>query len=114
MTKRLIKTRKDHRRLRAVIKENVVTQTMSPAAGALAAGVIGTPHATVQFALSAPVGSASFSLASGALPAGMVLSTGGLLAGTPTGPAANASFSIRGTDDYGNTVVNAYTLNVTA
>jgi len=114
MTKRLIKTRKDHRQVRAVMNESTVTQTLTPAAGALAAGVIGTPRANQTFALSAPVGNAKFSVSAGALPAGLSLNaTTGILSGTPTGPAGNASFSVRGTDDFGNTKVNAYTLNVT-
>jgi len=114
MTKRLIKTKADHRRMRAVMSENTVTQTMTPSAGALAAGVINVEHAGVTFALSAPVGAAHYSLASGALPVGMSLNEEtGVLSGTPTEVAAN-SFSIRGTDDFGNTKVNAYTLAVTA
>lgn len=113
MTKRLMKTRKDHRKLRAVLNENTVTQTMTPGAGALTGGVVGTPYTPVTFALSAPVGKSAFSLASGALPAGLSLSAAGVLSGTPTTAGAN-SFSIRGTDEFGNTKANAYTLAVTA
>lgn len=114
MTNRLIKTKKDHKRLRAVLAENTVTQTMTPAAGALPAGVVNTPHAGVTFALSAPVGAARYSVSAGAIPVGMVFNNAtGVLSGTPT-VVANAAFSIRGTDQFGNTVENAYTLNVTA
>jgi large repetitive protein len=115
MTKRLIKTKKDHKRMRAVLTENTqAAPAMTPAAGALAAGVINVAHAGVTFAFTNPVGAAHYSLAAGALPVGMTLDTEtGILSGTPTVVAAN-SFSIRGTDDFGNTKVNAYTLNVTA
>lgn len=115
MTKRLMKTRKDHRQARAGFEENTVAQTMTPAAGALAGGVIGTPRAATTFALSAPVGSSRFSVSAGALPAGLSLNAKtGALSGTPTGPAATANFSIRGTDAFGNSKVNAYTLPITA
>lgn len=114
MTKRLMKTRKDHRRLRAITNENTVAQTMTPNAGALTGGTIGTPHAGVTFALSAPVGSAKYAVATGALPAGLSLSSAGVLSGTPTGPAATASFSVIGTDDFGNSKTNAYTLAIAA
>lgn len=114
MTKRLIKTRKDHRQVRALLNDNTTTQTMLPAAGALTAGTIGTAYAGVSFSLSAPVGNSHFAVSAGSLPAGLTLSDAGVLSGTPTGPAGNASFSVRGTDDFGNTVVNAYTLSVAA
>lgn len=116
MTKRLIKTKKDHRALRAIIEENTKPSglALSPAAGALTAGVVGTPHAGVTFASSDAVGSPAFSVASGALPAGMKLNAAtGVLNGTPTA-AGNASFSIRVSDSVGNTKVQAYTLSVTA
>lgn len=113
MTKRLIKTRKDHRQLRASLTENTVTVTMTPAAGALTAGEVDAEYAGVTFALSAnAIGAAAFSVATGELPPGLDL-VGSDLEGTPT-EAGNYSFSIRGTDDFGNTVVNAYTLAVTA
>jgi hypothetical protein len=113
MTKRLIKTKKDHRQLRAVLTENTVAQTMTPAAGALDGGTEGTPY-TATFALSAPVGKARYSVALGTLPAGLSLNPAtGALTGTPT-EAGAYSFSIRGTDDFGNTKVNAYTLAIAA
>lgn len=116
MTKRLIKTRKDHAALRAIIEENTKTAglTLTPAAGALTAGVVNTPHAGVTFASSDAVGPPAFSVASGALPVGMVLnSTTGVLSGTPTAVVA-ASFSIRVSDGVGNSKTQAYTLAVTA
>lgn len=114
MTKRLIKTKKDHKRMRAVLSENTVTQTMTPSAGALTCGTQNVAHAGVTFALSAPVGNVRYSVAAGAIPVGMSLNPAtGALTGTPTVVGAN-SFSIRGTDDFGNTKVNAYTLAVAA
>ena len=116
MTKRLIKTRKDHAAMRAIIDENTKPAglTLSPAAGALTAGVVDTPHAGVTFSSSDAVGSPAFSLASGALPVGMSLNTAtGVLSGTPT-EEETASFSIRVTDGVGNTKTQAYTLDVAA
>jgi hypothetical protein len=111
MTNRLIKTRKDHRKMRAVLTENTVAQTMTPAAGALTGGTVGTPY-TATFALSAPVGNARYSVAAGALPPGLVLNAAtGALTGTPTEDGA-FSFTVRGTDDFGNTKSNAYTLAI--
>jgi hypothetical protein len=111
MTKRLLKTKRDHRRARAVLTENTVTLTMTPSAGALTAGEEGVAHAGVTFALTNAVGNARFALALGELPPGMTLSAAGVLSGTPTA-ADDYSFSIRGTDDFGNTKTQAYTLAV--
>lgn len=111
MSKDLIKTRKDHRKLRALIAENTVTQTMTPNAGALTAGEVGSAYGPVTFALSAPVGSAAYSVSAGALPPGLTLSGAGVLSGTPT-DEGSYSFSVRGTDEFGNTKVNAYTLAI--
>lgn len=98
--------------MRAMMTENTVTLTMTPSAGALTAGENGTEYAGVTFALvSNPIGASSFSVAAGELPPGLAL-VGNSLEGTPT-ETDDFSFSIRGTDDFGNTVVNAYTLSVT-
>lgn len=115
MTSRLMKTKKDHARFAAMAAENTIAQTLTPAAGALTGGTVNTPYAgAVTFALSAPVGKSAFSVAAGALPTGMSLNAStGALTGTPTVAGAN-SFSIRGTDQFGNTKVNAYTLTVAA
>jgi len=114
MTKRMMNRKRDLRKLRAIATENTVTQTMTPSAGALTGGTQNVAHAGVTFALSAPVGNARYSVAAGALPTGMSLNAStGVLTGTPTVVGAN-SFSIRGTDDFGNTKVNAYTLAVAA
>ena len=116
MTKRLIKTRRDHAAMRAIIEENTKPSglALSPAAGALTAGTVGTPHAGVTFTSSDAVGDPAFSVAAGALPAGMALNAQtGVLDGTPTA-AGNASFSVRVSDAVGNTKVQAYTLSVAA
>lgn len=116
MTKRLIKTRKDHAALRAIIDENTKPGgiALSPAAGALTAGVVDTPHAGVTFSSSDAVGAPAFSVVAGALPVGMSLNAStGVLSGTPT-EVENASFSIRVSDGVGNSKTQAYTLAVTA
>lgn len=111
-SKLLIKTKKQHRQLAAVLKENTVAQTMTPTAGALTKGTEGTTFTPVTFALSAPVGNARYSVSVGALPAGLTLNAGtGALTGTPTEPGSY-SFSIQGTDDFGNSKANAYTLEI--
>lgn len=112
MTKRLLKTRKDHAKVRAMMTEATVVLTMTPAAGALTAGENGTEYAGVTFALSAgAIGGSNFSVSAGALPDGLAL-VGNSLEGTPT-VTDDFSFSITGTDDFGNSVTNAYTLSVT-
>jgi hypothetical protein len=112
MTKRLLKTRKDHAKVRAMMTEATVTLTMTPAAGALTAGENGTEYAGVTFALSSgAIGGSNFSVVSGTLPPGLSL-VGNSLEGTPT-ETDDYSFSIRGADDFGNSVTNAYTLSVT-
>ncbi len=117
MTKRLIKTRKDHAQMRAILDENTKaanTLALSPAAGALTAGVVNVAHAGVTFASSDAVGTPIFNVVAGAVPVGMTLNSAtGVLAGTPT-VVANASFSVRVTDGMGNTKTQAYTLNVAA
>lgn len=113
MTKRLLKTKQDHKRMRAVLTENTVTQTMTPAAGALDAGEEGVAHAGVTFAMSAPVGEARYSVSAGAIPTDMEFDGGaGTLTGTPSAAGAY-SFSVTGTDAFGNSVTNAYTMDVT-
>lgn len=116
MTRMLIKTKKDHRALRAIIDENTISAglTMTPAAGALTAGTVGTPHAGVTFASSNAVGPASFAISAGAVPVGMAFNaTTGVLSGTPTA-AGNAAFSVTVSDGVGNSKTQAYTLNVAA
>lgn len=96
--------------MRALMTENTIVQTMTPAAGALTGGTTGVAYPGETFALSAPVGNSYFSLALGSLPPGLTI-VGDSLVGTPT-LAGAYSFSIMGTDDFGNSVTNAYTLAV--
>lgn len=116
MTKRLIKTKKDHAAVRAMIEENTKAGglTLTPAAGALTAGVVDTPHAGVTFSSPDAVGTPAFSISSGAIPTGMTFNGAtGVLSGTPT-VVQNASFSVRVSDGVGNSKTQAYTLDVTA
>lgn len=114
MTKRMMNRKSDLRKISAIVAENNVTQTMTPSAGAITAVSRNVAITPFSFALSAPVGNARYSVSSGALPAGLSLNAAtGQVTGTPTTAGAN-SFSIRGTDDYGNTKVNAYTWTINA
>lgn len=117
MTKMLLKTKKDHAQMRAILDENTKAAnslTLTPAAGALTAGVVNVAHAGITFASSDAVGTPIYQVVSGAVPVGMALNRAtGVLSGTPT-VVANASFSVRVTDGMGNTRTQAYTLNVAA
>lgn len=114
MTKLLIKTKADHRKLRAVLDENTVTLAMTPAAGAVTGGTRTVAYAGVTFALTNAVGASHFRVSAGALPLGLSLNANtGLLSGTPTQVSAGGnSFSITGNDDFGNVKTQAYTLAV--
>jgi hypothetical protein len=116
MTKRLIKTYADHRRLRAMITENTIASpTVTPNAGALTAGVNGTPYAGVTIAMTNAVGNAFYDIVSGSLPTGLTLNGNtGAISGTPTQTVAAKAVSIRATDDFGNTKTVAYTVTITA
>jgi Putative Ig domain. len=115
MTNRLIKNKRDHKRLRAIITENTVVPTVTPATGALTAGVNGTPYAGVTIAMTNAVGAPHYSIASGALPTGLTLNGAtGVIAGTPTETVAAKAVSIQATDDFGNTKTVAYTITITA
>lgn len=118
MTKMLIKNKKDHKQLRALITENTIPSgsvTVTPGAGALTAGVNGTPYAGVTIAMTNAVGNAHFDIVSGALPTGLSLNgSTGAISGTPTETIAAKAVSIRATDDFGNTKTVAYTITITA
>ena len=113
MPSRLIKTKADHRKLRAVIEENAaIAQTLTPAAGALTAGTVGAAATTTTFAMPTAVGAARFAVKSGALPPGKALNAvTGVLNGAPTAAGAY-SFAIQATDTFGNAVTQNYTMAV--
>jgi hypothetical protein len=90
-----------------------VTITLSPAAGSLTAGEVGTAYSQT-FTASGGTGPYSYAVTNGALPAGLTLDTGtGDISGTPTA-VETASFTITATDANSDTGDASYTLNVTA
>lgn len=90
--------------------------TLSPAAGALPAAVGGVPYIQT-FSASGGVAPYTYAVVAGVLPAGLMLnSSTGVLSGNPTATGM-ASFSIQATDSTSGsaaTVVQAYTLAVSA
>ena len=112
---RLIKTKRQHRQLSAVLTENTVTLTLSPSAGALSPGGTVAVAYSRQISVSNDVGGGvTYQVSAGALPAGITLNKStGLLSGTPTTAGSN-SFTIRATDAFGNTGTAAYTLAIAA
>lgn len=105
----------DLRKLKAIIDENAVTLVVTPAAGALPAGVNGAAYPGATIATSNPVGAAGFGIVSGSLPTGLVLnSTTGVISGTATETVAAKPVSIRVSDAYGNSLTVAYTITITA
>ena len=112
MTKRMIKSKRQMRKVLSLVKEATHSIALTPAAGALTGGTVGVAHAGVTFASSTAEGDTGFRVSAGALPAGMALnSSTGVLSGTPTAAGAN-SFSITVTDGVGNSQTNAYTLAI--
>jgi hypothetical protein len=110
----LIKTRKDHRELRALLDANTGNAlTLSPVAGALTAGVNGTPYSK-DITATGGTGTVTFSISSGALPTGLALAADGKITGTPTETVAAKAVTIKATDELGNTGSAAYTLTITA
>ncbi len=95
---------------------NVVcpTITLTPAAGALAGGTIGSPYAGATVTASGGTAPYVYSVSAGSLPAGLSLDgSTGVISGTPTGPAANASFTVTATSATGScTGSAAYSINV--
>lgn len=114
MTQRLIKTKSDHRKLRALLTEAKHSIALTPAAGALTAGTRNVAYAGVTFASSTAEGNVVFNVTAGALPLGLSLnSVTGVLSGTPTqANAGGNAFSVTATDEIGNSQTNAYTLAV--
>ncbi|MCJ8055281.1 putative Ig domain-containing protein [Shinella curvata] len=86
------------------------TLVLSPAAGALPAGTVGTAYSKT---FSATKGTAPYSYAvtSGALPNGLALSTAGVVSGTPDADGAY-SFDVTATDAFGATITANYSLAV--
>lgn len=111
MPSRLIKTKADHRKLRAVMNANKKALTMTPNAGALTAGTVGSAY-SVTFAAANNVGAVTYDRLSGVFPAGLVLNAKtGVLSGTPTA-AGTSNFNVRATDEYGNTINQSYSIVV--
>lgn len=80
-------------------------------AGALTAGVAGTPYSTALAATGSPTG---FAVTSGSLPADLTLDTStGAISGTPT-VAGTSSFTVTATDAAGRTSSRAFTLAISA
>ncbi|TXI03187.1 MAG: hemagglutinin [Rhizobium sp.] len=97
----------------ATITVTAPTLVLSPVAGALPAGIVGTAYGQ---AVTASGGTAPyrFSVTSGSLPSGFSFNTStGVLSGTPAA-SGNASFTITATDANGATGSAAYTLAVGA
>lgn len=115
MTAMLIKTKRDHARLRARLTEDIVALVFSPVAGALAAGVNGTPGYSQQLSATNAIGNVVWQIASGSLPTGLSLNANtGLITGTPTETVAAKPVTMRATDGAGNTATVAYTITIAA
>lgn len=91
------------------------TLTMSPAAGALAQGTVGTPYSQ-SFSSTGSTGTLTWSVSSGTLPAGLTISSAtGVISGTPTAATvgmSGSSISIKAEDQYGCSITRAYTLKI--
>ncbi|WP_160861951.1 putative Ig domain-containing protein [Shinella kummerowiae] len=90
----------------------IVTPTiaLSPSAGALPVGAVGTAYSQT-FTASNGTAPYSYAVTSGALPSGLTLSGAGEVSGTPDteGPY---SFDVTATDTYGATVMASYSLAI--
>nr|WP_254004824.1 putative Ig domain-containing protein [Pleomorphomonas sp. NRK KF1] len=89
-----------------------VTIALSPAAGALTAGEVGTAY-SATFTASGGTAPYSYAVTAGALPAGLSLAANGALTGTPT-TAGTANFTITATDANTDTGQAAYSLQIAA
>ncbi len=89
------------------------TITLSPAAGALPAGTVGTAYSQT-FTQTGGIAPVTFSVSAGALPPGLALNAAtGALTGTPT-QSGNFTFTITATDVGACTGSAAYTLAINA
>jgi hypothetical protein len=86
------------------------TLTMTPAAGALTGGTVGTPYSQT-FVASHGIGSYTYAVTGGTQPTGLALSSGGVLSGTPAAAAAY-NFTVTATDSNGCTVGQAYSVTM--
>ena len=86
------------------------TLTMTPAAGALTGGIVGTPYSQT-FVASNGIGSYTYAVTGGTQPTGLALSSGGVLSGTPTA-AATYNFTVTATDSNNCTVGQAYSVTM--
>jgi len=82
---------------------------LTPPAGALASGQVGTSWSEITLTAANGTAPYSFAISSGALPPGMTLSGGGLLSGTPD-TAGAFSFSVTATDIHGASGTATYAL----
>lgn len=90
-----------------------VAITMTPAAGALTAGDVGTAY-TATIAATGGIGTVSYAVTQGALPAGLTLNSAtGEISGTPTA-AGTSSFTVTATFTGSGTKATAYSIAVTA
>ncbi|WP_280938469.1 IPT/TIG domain-containing protein [Sinorhizobium sp. A49] len=88
------------------------TLALTPAAGTLPAGTVGTAHSQT-FTASNGTAPYSYAITGGSLPNGLTLSAAGIVSGTPTADG-NYSFDVTATDAYGATGSAAYALLVKA
>lgn len=56
----------------------------------------------------------TYAITGTALPAGLSVSSAGVMTGTPTTVTADATYTLRGTDEYGRTTDDTFTLEITA
>ena len=91
------------------------TLTMTPAAGALNQGTVGSTYSQA-LSSSGSFGILAWSVTSGTLPAGLTLnSSTGVISGTPTAATVGttgSTISLRAADQYGCSVSQSYTLKV--
>ena len=89
----------------------IAPPSLSPAAGVLTVGTVGSPY-SVTFSASGAALPVSFAVTAGALPAGLNLDAStGELTGTPTA-AGSYNFTVTLTDNAGATASAAYSLAV--
>src|SRR5262249_54088538 len=84
------------------------TLALSPAAGTLTAGTVGTTYTSQAVTALSGTAPYTYAVTSGALPAGMTLSTSSTISGPPT-PNRSFSFPVPATDAYGATGAAGYT-----